>query len=98
MGFEDKAYIKRKLTEIKFVANQAIEEAAKTKETFDEAINWSDLRCISARFAINEYLEESYLVDIEELSPNCIEFGNFIYNYIRDNYEIDLDLFVCMEW
>ncbi len=58
--------------------NQAIETARTQVRDFDEAINWGDLRCVTAEYSVDQDGCGTFKTMIEEAAPDCPVFHDFI--------------------
>ena len=68
-----------KLKELRDETDEAIKKAQQLRgELDDEPINWADLSCYSAEYAIDDEGEGYYRVYIEEAGPSCPKFHAFI--------------------
>lgn len=67
------------LKALKVAVDRACEEAFVKRKEFDEAINWGDLGCISARYIVDDDGGEFYQAFISEAAPECPSFCEFIY-------------------
>lgn len=70
--------MQQRLKELREATDECIEMARESRDTFDEAINWGDLGCVEASKVITDKGTERYVVLIEEASPDCIDFQEFI--------------------
>lgn len=79
---------------------EAIRLAYSKRHSFDEAINWSDIRCADVEYIQSLCNENShYRVLIEEAAPGCVQFCNYIAAYIINKSSIRPDRFeVVTEW
>ncbi len=72
---------KEALNELQRCTGRAIEVALAQKNALQrhrESINWADLRCVHAEFVVEQNGSTFYRVWIEEASPGCPEFHQFI--------------------
>lgn len=67
-----------KLKWLRVAANNACNEAGKHKDEIGGPVNWLDLRCVGAEFAIDDGGNVHYRVIIEEATPEAVELQHFI--------------------
>jgi hypothetical protein len=66
------------LQALKTATDEICREAYEKRGEIQDAVNWADLRCWSAEFSIDDEGDESYRVVIEEASPDCRKFREFV--------------------
>jgi hypothetical protein len=71
--------MKYNLKDLKQATTDICEMAVEARLTFkNAAVNWSDLRCISAEYFVNDCGDSGYRVLIEEAAPDNAEIVDFI--------------------
>lgn len=73
------------LKELKKAANYACEKAIDNRTEIGGAVNWGDLKCISAEYCIDDCENESYKVIIDEADPGCWALKDFISKILCDS-------------
>lgn len=75
--------IKNRMTAIEKAVNEIIALAKERKDNFPEAINWGDLKCADVEYVESLYNKSFYRASIEEASPDCPKFIQFIRSGMR---------------
>ena len=73
------------------VAN-AIAKAKAMRQEFDEPINWEDLQCTRIVHWMDDLGDDGFIVEIEEASPDALEFQHWVKEYIKEELNIDVDV------
>jgi hypothetical protein len=74
----------------------AIASAKMISASFNEAVNWADLRCIRVYHWTDDAGDSGYTVEIEEAAPESVEFCEWIAKTILE--ETGLPVEVTTEW
>jgi len=89
----------RSMRGIKFEVNRILKEAHKQKDKFPGAINWGNLKCVGTRYCMDEIGKETYLVLIEEASPDNSDLQEFVKEQLALIFNLSKDTFECRtEW
>lgn len=88
--------IKRRMTAIEKAVNEIIALAKERKGDFPEAINWGDLKCADVEYVESLHNEAFYRACIEEASPDCPKFIQFIRSGMRNRGFSEVE--IVTEW
>ena len=70
--------IVRYLSDLKYDTNLVLDLAHDRQHEIAGAINWADLRCVEARYCLDEHGNEYYEVSIEEAAPSNVALYSFV--------------------
>jgi hypothetical protein len=84
------------LKELRMVASEACNEAFHKRAEINDAVNWANVSCVSAQYCVDDEGYPSYRVEIEEASPNCSGFREFIHGRLEAAGFHGID--IQMEW
>ncbi len=84
------------LKTLQLKTEESIEKARNIMVEFPEAINWADLHCHSAEYAIDQDCNGHYRVYIEEASPTCPKFQSYIADRLEEEGFENIE--VITEW
>jgi len=84
--------------QIRMYATEAINAACKARDagTLEDAVNWADLRVISAEYYEDDGGCVGWRVYIAEASPTAHKFTTFIREFLKEWHLADVE--VMTEW
>jgi len=68
----------RRFELIRNAAETAIADAKTIRGSFDDAVNWADLRCVRVYRWTDDAGDSGYTVEIEEAAPESVGFSGWI--------------------
>lgn len=84
-----------KLREIYEFANEVLDNIK--PGDVEGAINWGDLGCVDVSWCKSVHGTESVLLNIEEVSPDCYELRQYMYERMLERFP-DVMFDVQTEW
>jgi len=88
----------RQFAEVRVAADMAVQEAHQHKDEIKGAINWGDLHVSLVSFNVDEEGRTSWIIEIEEATPDCCKFHEWIRGKMLEVLPSTIEYTIRTEW